>query len=92
MMGLKSDTLRRLYPRVARVYDELYLMCRRTQFIHVEIEKKGGKVDHKFAEYTTGYAFLPDTGGVLDQSVWIMALFDHFRQGDAAAFSRQLKA
>ena len=77
---------------MARAYDELYLKCRSTQFVHITIEKRGGKVDHKFLEYTTGYAHLPDTGGVLDQSVWLMGMFDHFRQGDAAAYARQMKA
>jgi hypothetical protein len=40
--------------------------------------------------YTSGYAQLPGTGGVLDQSHRLMALFAAFREGDALATSKAL--
>ena len=76
---------------MARAYD-IYTTCRTVQLFHMRVEKdKGKKVENKVTEYVTGYAQLPEAGGVLDQSVWLMAMFDHFRTGENNAAAAKLK-
>jgi len=76
---------------VARAFDT-YLECRSLQLFHVKIEKDGGKrVDNRITEYVTGYSQLPVAGGMLDQPVWLMAMFDRFRDGENAVAAKTLK-
>lgn len=70
----------------------IYLDCRTVQLFHLRVEKnKGKQVENKIVEFVTGYSQLPDAGGVLDQPVWLMAMFDHFRNGENATASKNLK-
>lgn len=78
-------------PRLARAF-ELYLTCRTVQLFHLRVEKdKGRKVENKIVEFVTGYGQLPESGGVLDQPVWLMSIFDDFRNGENAAAAKNLK-
>lgn len=52
---------------------------------------KGRKVENKIVEFVTGYGQLPESGGVLDQPVWLMSIFDDFRNGENAAAAKNLK-
>jgi hypothetical protein len=57
----------------------------------MSVEKdRGRRVEHKMAEFVTGYSQLPDAGGILDQPVWMMAIFDHFRSGENAVTAKTL--
>lgn len=74
--------MRRLNPRVASAF-ALYLECRSLAFVHVPLNKdKGKKIEHKILQFSDGYATLPEPGGLLDQPVWLMALFQTFRRGE----------
>lgn len=87
---MKTDTLRRLYPRVARAFD-LYLLCRTQQLFHLEVKKNGGKsVEHRVVRFTTGFHALPEAGGLLDQPVWTMEMFERFKSGENLAASKAL--
>ena len=57
---------------------------------HIAIEKRG-KTEHKMTEFVTGFAQLPDAGGVLDQSIWLMEIFDQFKAGENAVAIKALK-
>lgn len=58
----------------------------------MRVEKdRGRKVENKLTEFVTGYAQLPEAGGVLDQPVWLMAIFDQFRSGENAVAAKTLK-
>lgn len=54
-------------------------------------KNKGKQVENKIVEFVTGYSQLPEAGGVLDQPVWLMAIFDQFRNGENATASKNLK-
>ena len=41
---------------------------------------KGKKIEHRIVRFTTGYHHLPEDGGLLDQPVWTMAMFEQFKQ------------
>jgi hypothetical protein len=57
----------------------------------MKVEKNRGKqIENKLTEFVTGFSQLPDAGGVLDQSVWIMAMFEHFRSGENAVAAKTL--
>lgn len=74
--------MRRLNPRVARAHS-LYLECRELNFVHLEMAKdRGKKVEHKIMPFVSGWSYLPEPGGVLDQGVWTMAMFEIFRAGE----------
>lgn len=58
----------------------------------MRVEKdKGRRVENKVVEFVTGYSQLPEAGGVLDQPVWLMAIFDKFRDGENATAAKNLK-
>lgn len=57
---------------------------------HIAIESKS-RVEHKITEFVTGYSVLPEAGGALDQSAWMMDIFDHFRAGENAVAAKALK-
>ena len=49
----------------------------------MEVAKdKGKKVEHKIMPFVSGWSALPEPGGMLDQPVWTMALFNIFRSGE----------
>lgn len=57
----------------------------------MEVQKdKGRKVEHKVVPFTTGYAQLPWRGGMEDQPLWTMSMFDQFMAGERAAAYKQL--
>lgn len=57
----------------------------------MKVEKNRGKsVEHKLTQFVTGYSQLPETGGVMDQPVWVMAMFEHFRSGENAVAAKTL--
>jgi len=89
-MGNRTDNVRRRNPRLARAF-ELYLQCRTVQLFHIRVEKDRGKrVENKVTEFVTGYSQLPEAGGVLDQPVWVMAVFEQFRAGENAVAAKTL--
>ena len=65
-------------------------MCRSVQLFHIKIEKER-RVEHKIVEFVTGYSVLPEAGGVLDQPVWLMDMFDQFRAGENSVAVKALK-
>lgn len=74
--------MRRLNPRIARAF-QLYLECRELNFVHMSLNKdKGKKVEHKIIPFVSGWSYLPESGGVLDQGVWTMAMFETFRMAE----------
>lgn len=76
---------------MSRAFD-LYLYCRTVQLFHIKVEKdKGRRVENKVTEFVTGFSQLPVAGGVLDQPVWLMAVFDQFRAGENAVAAKTLK-
>jgi hypothetical protein len=86
--GKRTDNLRKQFPEITRAYDS-YLTCRAQSALVVEVPR-GKATMRKIVIYTSGYAQLPGTGGVLDQSHRLMALFAAFREGDALATSKAL--
>jgi len=52
---------------------------------------KGRKVENKMAALVTGFTYLPEEGGILDQGVWTMSMFDAFRSGENTAAMKRLK-
>ena len=86
---MNAANARRNYPRIARAFDT-YLMCRSVQLFHIKVESKN-KAENRVTEFVTGYSQLPEAGGVLDQPVWLMAVFDHFRSGENAIAAKTLK-
>jgi hypothetical protein len=56
----------------------------------LEVEKNK-KMEVRVTEFVTGFSLLPDAGGVDDQSVWTMAIFEYFRSGENATASKNLK-
>lgn len=67
-------------------------MCRLVQVVNVELRKdRGRKVEHKSASVVVGFAQLPDEGGMLDQGVWLMSMFEQFRNGENTSASKKLK-
>lgn len=74
--------MRKNNPRVARCF-ELYLQCRELTFVHIPLNKdRGKKVEHKVLPLVSGWSALPVEGGMLDQPVWTMAMFDNFRRAE----------
>ena len=65
------------------------MQCRSVQLFHMSIERKS-KTDHKVVEFVNGYSTLPEAGGMLDQSVWLMEIFDQFRAGENAVAFKQI--
>jgi hypothetical protein len=65
-------------------------MCRTVQLFSLEVEKNK-KTELRVTEFVTGFSQLPAAGGVDDQSVWLMAMFEHFRSGENATASKNLK-
>jgi hypothetical protein len=65
-------------------------MCRTVQLFSIEVEKNK-RTELRMTEFVTGFSLLPDAGGVDDQSVWTMAMFEHFRSGENAVASKNLK-
>lgn len=53
--------------------------------------EKNKRTEHKVTEFVTGYSQLPEAGGVLDQSGWLMDIFDSFRDGENASAVKALK-
>ena len=53
--------------------------------------EKNKRTEHKITEFVTGFSQLPDAGGVLDQSCWLMDIFDSFRAGENASAAKALK-
>lgn len=88
-MGLRTDSMQQRNPRIARAFG-LYLSCRSVQLFHVAMESKN-KVEHKIVEFVTGYAQLPEAGGMNDQPVWLMEIFAQFRAGENAVAAKALK-
>jgi hypothetical protein len=57
----------------------------------MKVEKNRGKqIENKLTEFVTGFSQLPEAGGVLDQPVWLMAMFDQFRAGENAVAAKTL--
>lgn len=48
-------------------------------------KERGKKVEHKFLPFVSGWSHLPEPGGVLDQGVWTMAMFQTFRRAENTA-------
>ncbi len=57
----------------------------------MKVEKNRGKtIENKMTEFVTGFSQLPEAGGVLDQPVWLMSMFDQFRSGENAVAAKTL--
>jgi hypothetical protein len=57
----------------------------------MRVEKNRGKtVENRMTEFVTGFTQLPEAGGVLDQPVWLMSMFDQFRSGENAVAAKTL--
>lgn len=57
----------------------------------MRVEKNRGKtVENKLTEFVTGFSHLPEAGGMLDQPVWLMTIFEHFRSGENAVAAKTL--
>jgi hypothetical protein len=57
----------------------------------MKVEKNRGKtIENKLTEFVTGFSQLPEAGGMLDQPVWLMAMFEHFRSGENAVAAKTL--
>lgn len=57
----------------------------------MKVEKNRGKqIENKLTEFVTGFSQLPEAGGVLDQQVWLMAMFEQFRSGENAVAAKTL--
>lgn len=83
--------MRRRFPRVATAFD-LYLQCRQSQMVHLELTKdKGKKVEHKIVSFSTGLHHLPEPGGILDQPCWTFAMFTVFRNGENVGAQKTIK-
>ena len=65
-------------------------MCRTVQLFSVEVEKNK-RTEIRMTEFVTGFSLLPEAGGVDDQSVWTMAIFESFRAGENAIAAKNLK-
>lgn len=70
-----------LFPRVADAFD-LYLACRSLNHVHMAIQKGKGKEEHKVIPFVSGWAVLPEPGGLYDQPQWLMSVFSVFRAGE----------
>lgn len=66
------------------------MLCRTVQLFHISFEKNK-KTEHRITEFVTGFSQLPVAGGMLDQPVWLMAIFDQFRAGENAVANKALK-
>lgn len=74
--------MRKRHPRIAHCFD-LYLSCRQIAPVVMEkSENRGKKVERKIVPLVAGWSVLPEPGGVLDQGVWTMAMFDIFRRAE----------
>lgn len=57
----------------------------------MEVSKeKGKRTEHRIVRFTTGFHHLPDEGGVMDQPVWTMAMFELFKEGENRAAMTEL--
>lgn len=87
---MKTQTMQRLWPRVADAF-HLYLSCRSIGFVHMEIKKdRGKKVEHKVLPFVTGFHSLPVAGGMLDQPSWTIEMFGAFKAGENAGVQKAL--
>jgi len=74
--------MRKNNPRIARAFD-LYLACRSLSFVHIPINKdRGKKIEHKVLPFVSGWSALPEQGGMLEQPVWTMTMFNIFRSAE----------
>ena len=76
-------------PEIARMY-ELYLSCREQHVVTYQSSKGKDTVQHLKA-FTTGFAQLPEAGGVLDQSHRIMTFLEAFLAGDRHGFAQEAR-
>lgn len=79
------ETSLKEFPDLAEAL-HLYSQCRSQQVVTFE-KSKGKDTVLVRATYPTGYHFLPEEGGYMDQSVYMMALFEAFIAGERIAFS-----
>lgn len=54
-------------------------------------KQKGKKTIKVMLPYTTGLAFLPEDGGIMDQPYRMMEFFAAFLDGERIAFDNRLK-
>lgn len=74
--------MQRQNPRIAKAFS-LYLSCRSLSHVHIPLNKdKGKRVEHKVLPMVSGWSALPEEGGMLDQPVWTMAMFNIFRAAE----------
>lgn len=78
-----------MYPRVARTYS-LYVQCRGISLLHVQVPQNK-KVRHEIVSWPTGFHTLPESGGLLDQDLTTMLLFDAFLAGERQAAIKRMK-
>lgn len=87
--GKRTDSMRKNNPRIARAHD-LYLSCRTISHVHIPLNKdRGRKVEHKVLPFVSGWSALPEEGGMLDQPVWTMAMFNIFRAAENAGVKEE---
>jgi hypothetical protein len=66
-------------------------MCRSLQVFSVEVSKNGGKQNEtKIVRFPVALHCLPKAGGLLDQSNWLMDIFEHFKAGEVTAANKIL--
>ena len=88
LLGFNVKGLRLKNPELAWSYD-LYDQCRNFQMVGMEMPD-GKKSKIVLVPYPTGYNFLPEAGGMLDQPYRLMYLFDIFLDGERQAFAKQI--
>lgn len=80
MKGLNVSTSLSRSPEIAK-YLTLYEQCRSMQLIQTEGQKGTGKNTVrtlKITAFPTGFTFLPDEGGLLDQEYKLSVYFEIF--------------
>jgi len=87
VMGYSVKTSLQNNPDIAHAY-QTYLLCRE-QTVIVYSESKGkDKTVQKIRPYTTGFAVLPEAGGVNDQPHRLISFFEIFLNGEHEGFTQ----
>lgn len=83
------ETKLRKNPEIAEAY-ALYDECR-TLTVHAQQYSKGKEQMIRTLTFPTGYHYLPNEGGMLDQPYRLMEFFGEFMSGERLAFFRPRK-
>lgn len=89
-MGYSQDRMFAKNPQIKQLWEE-YILCRQQEILVFRRPEKGNKERQITAIWTTGFAQLPDAGGVRDQGFLTIRVFSAFLEGERQGQLRRMQ-